>query len=186
MKLRFGWAPLDGAAGMQRNLDLVRTVREVIGDTVDLMTDAYMGWTLDYAKRMLPFLEPFNLRWLEEPVIPDDTRGYGRKRSRRRRYGRRYRTYPRKLNRTTRYRSSRMPTATATAKVWIAGLWSEASAPLSAVLPSPPSTPPPASPPIGAYPISAWADCDRALTAAAQAAVLLCKVPGNVNFAHRR
>ncbi len=36
----------------------------------------YMGWTLDYAKRMLPLLEPFHLRWLEEPVIPDDTRGY--------------------------------------------------------------------------------------------------------------
>jgi len=76
MKLRFGWGPLDGAAGMQKNLDLVRTVREVIGDGIDLMTDAYMGWTLDYAKRMLPLLEPFHLRWLEEPVIPDDTRGY--------------------------------------------------------------------------------------------------------------
>ncbi len=76
MKLRFGWGPIDGAAGMQKNLDLVRTVREVIGDGIDLMTDAYMGWTLDYAKRMLPLLEPFHLRWLEEPVIPDDTRGY--------------------------------------------------------------------------------------------------------------
>jgi len=76
MKLRFGWGPLDGAAGMQKNLELVRAVREVIGDEIDLMTDAYMGWTLDYAKRMLPLLEPFHLRWLEEPVIPDDTRGY--------------------------------------------------------------------------------------------------------------
>jgi L-rhamnonate dehydratase len=76
MKLRFGWGPLDGAAGMQRNVELVRAVREVIGDEIDLMTDAYMGWTLDYAKRMLPLLEPFHLRWLEEPVIPDDTRGY--------------------------------------------------------------------------------------------------------------
>jgi L-alanine-DL-glutamate epimerase-like enolase superfamily enzyme len=43
---------------------------------MDLMADAYMGWTLDYAKRMLPLLEPFQLRWLEEAVIPDDTRGY--------------------------------------------------------------------------------------------------------------
>ena len=25
---------------------------------------------------VLPLLEPFHLRWLEEPVIPDDTRGY--------------------------------------------------------------------------------------------------------------
>jgi L-lyxonate dehydratase len=76
MKLRFGWGPADGAAGMQRNLDLIRTVRQVIGDGIDLMADAYMGWTLDYAKRMLPLLEPFHLRWLEEPVIPDDVQGY--------------------------------------------------------------------------------------------------------------
>lgn len=76
MKMRFGWGPTDGAAGMQRNLELLRTIREVIGDEVDLMADAYMGWTLDYAKRMLPLLEPFNLRWLEEPVIPDEIRGY--------------------------------------------------------------------------------------------------------------
>jgi L-alanine-DL-glutamate epimerase-like enolase superfamily enzyme len=76
MKLRFGWGPVDGAEGMQRNLDLVRTVRSVIGDGIDLMADAYMGWTLDYARRMLPLLEPFHLRWLEEPVIPDDIHGY--------------------------------------------------------------------------------------------------------------
>jgi L-rhamnonate dehydratase len=76
MKLRFGWGPTEGAAGMQRNVDLVRTVRETVGDGVDVMADAYMGWTLDYAKRMLPLLEPFHLRWLEEPVIPDDIRGY--------------------------------------------------------------------------------------------------------------
>jgi L-alanine-DL-glutamate epimerase-like enolase superfamily enzyme len=84
LKLRFGWGPVDGAAGMQKNLDLLRAVREVIGEGIDLMADAYMGWSLDYAKRMLPLLEPFNLRWLEEPVIPDDTRGYKELR----RYGR--------------------------------------------------------------------------------------------------
>ena len=76
MKLRFGWGPIDGAEGMQKNVALVRTVRETVGDGIDVMADAYMGWTLDYAKRMLPLLEPFNLRWLEEPVIPDDVHGY--------------------------------------------------------------------------------------------------------------
>ena len=76
MKLRFGWGPTDGAAGMERNLELVRTVRDVIGYEIDLMADAYMGWTLDYARRMVPLLEPFRLRWLEEPVIPDDIQGY--------------------------------------------------------------------------------------------------------------
>ena len=61
---------------MQRNLELVRTVREAVGDGIDVMADAYMGWTLDYAKRMLTLLDPFHLRWLEEPVIPDDIHGY--------------------------------------------------------------------------------------------------------------
>ena len=84
MKLRFGWGPVDGAAGMRRNLALVRTVREAVGDGIDVMADAYMGWTLDYAKRMLPLLEVFNLRWLEEPVIPDDLHGYAELKS----YGR--------------------------------------------------------------------------------------------------
>ena len=82
MKLRFGWGPTDGAAGMQKNVDLVRTVRETVGDGVDIMADAYMGWNLDYAKRMLPLLEPFNLRWLEEAVIPDDIHGYAELRRR--------------------------------------------------------------------------------------------------------
>jgi L-lyxonate dehydratase len=76
MKLRFGWGPVDGAAGMERNLELVRTVRDTIGYEIDLMADAYMGWTLDYARRMIPLLEPYRLRWLEEPVIPDDVAGY--------------------------------------------------------------------------------------------------------------
>jgi L-alanine-DL-glutamate epimerase-like enolase superfamily enzyme len=76
MKLRFGWGPTDGAEGMQHNLALVRTVRETVGDGVDIMADAYMGWTLDYAKRMMPLLDPFHLRWLEEAVIPDDIHGY--------------------------------------------------------------------------------------------------------------
>jgi L-rhamnonate dehydratase len=82
MKLRFGWGPIDGATGMGKNVDLVRTVRETVGDYIDVMADAYMGWTLDYAKRMLPLLEPFNLRWLEEPVIPDDVGGYAELRRR--------------------------------------------------------------------------------------------------------
>ena len=76
MKLRFGWGPVEGAEGMQHNIALIRTVRETVGPGIDIMADAYMGWTLDYAKRMLPLLEPFNLRWLEEPVIPDDIHGY--------------------------------------------------------------------------------------------------------------
>ena len=75
-KMRFGWGPRDGMAGMRENLKRVAAVREVIGYDVDLMLECYMGWNLDYAKRMLPKLAAFEPRWLEEPVIADDVEGY--------------------------------------------------------------------------------------------------------------
>ncbi len=76
VKLRFGWGPRDGVAGMHRNRDLVTTTRDAVGPDIDIMADAYMGWTVEYARRMLRLLEPLNLRWVEEPVIADDLAGY--------------------------------------------------------------------------------------------------------------
>jgi L-rhamnonate dehydratase len=76
VKMRFGWGPKDGPAGMRRNLDLVAAVRDVIGPDRDLMCECYMGWTFEYARRMLPKLEAYDIRWLEEPVIADDIEGY--------------------------------------------------------------------------------------------------------------
>jgi L-rhamnonate dehydratase len=76
VKLRFGWGPKDGIAGIRRNIALVKTAREAVGPDVDLMADCYMGWTLEYAKRMLRALEPYDLRWVEEPLIADDLAGY--------------------------------------------------------------------------------------------------------------
>jgi L-rhamnonate dehydratase len=76
VKLRFGWGPKDGLAGMQKNLDLVKTTREAVGDHVDIMADCYMGWNMEYARRMLRLLAPLNMRWVEEPVISDDLAGY--------------------------------------------------------------------------------------------------------------
>ena len=75
-KMRFGWGPKDGPEGMKKNIELAEAVREVIGYDTDLMMECYMGWNLDYAKRMIPKLVKFNPRWLEEPVIADDIHGY--------------------------------------------------------------------------------------------------------------
>ncbi|SMP34455.1 L-rhamnonate dehydratase [Shimia sagamensis] len=75
-KTRFGYGPKDGMKGMRENLKRVEAVREVIGYDTDLMLECYMGWNLDYTKRMLPKLEKFEPRWLEEPVIADDIHGY--------------------------------------------------------------------------------------------------------------
>ena len=75
-KSRFGFGPKDGMAGIRENLKRVEALREVIGYENDLMLECYMGWNLDYSKRMLPKLAPFEPRWLEEPVIADDINGY--------------------------------------------------------------------------------------------------------------
>jgi len=76
VKLRFGWGPRDGLEGLNRNVELVKTVREAVGDNIDIMADAYMGWNLEFARRMLRLLAPFNMRWIEEPVISDDLHAY--------------------------------------------------------------------------------------------------------------
>lgn len=75
-KMRFGYGPAHGQQGVMENLKSVEAVREVIGYENDLMLECYMGWDLDYARRMLPKLEKFQPRWLEEPVIADDIAGY--------------------------------------------------------------------------------------------------------------
>ncbi|MEX1181223.1 MAG: L-rhamnonate dehydratase [Cucumibacter sp.] len=76
IKLRFGWGPKDGIEGIHKNVGLVRAARQAVGDNIDIMGDAYMGWNTEYAKRMLRLLAPFNMRWVEEPVISDDLAGY--------------------------------------------------------------------------------------------------------------
>jgi L-alanine-DL-glutamate epimerase-like enolase superfamily enzyme len=75
-KMRFGWGPKDGMSGMRENLKRVEAVREVVGYDRDLMLECYMGWNLDYARRMLPKLAKYEPRWLEEPVVADDIAGY--------------------------------------------------------------------------------------------------------------
>ncbi len=80
LKQRFGFGPIDGPQGMRKNLELIKTVRSVIGPDIELMADAYMGWDVDYAIRMIRMIEDagMNLRWVEEPLIPDDLDGYAR------------------------------------------------------------------------------------------------------------
>ena len=75
--LVIGHDPFDyGMVGMRENLKRVEAVREVIGYDRDLMLEAYMGWNLDYTRRMLPKLEKYEPRWLEEPLIAEDVNGY--------------------------------------------------------------------------------------------------------------
>jgi L-alanine-DL-glutamate epimerase-like enolase superfamily enzyme len=77
-KMWFGYGPRHGRTGMRRNVECVRALREALGDEVDLMGDAYMGWDVPYAIEMIRMLEPYRLKWIEEPVLPDNIAGYAR------------------------------------------------------------------------------------------------------------
>jgi L-rhamnonate dehydratase len=76
MKMRFLHGPADGREGMNRNAELVQLLRETVGDNIDIMADAYMGWDLEYARSMCRMLAPFNMKWVEEPLLPDQIRDY--------------------------------------------------------------------------------------------------------------
>jgi len=76
MKLRFRHGPEAGRKGMKENEKVVETVRDAVGDEIEIAGDAYMGWSVRYAKKMTQRLEPYDMAWVEEPVIPDDIDGY--------------------------------------------------------------------------------------------------------------
>lgn len=78
MKLRFPFGPGAGVQGMRANEDHVANVREAVGDDIEIMADAYMGWDFLYAKKMCRRLEPYRLAWLEEPFVPDDLTSYAK------------------------------------------------------------------------------------------------------------
>lgn len=67
----FRHGPSDGLEGMERNVTLVRTVREAVGPTVEIMFDCFMGGDTTYIVRLLERIAEYRPRWVEEPVPPD-------------------------------------------------------------------------------------------------------------------
>ena len=59
-----------GREGMAKNLELVRVLRESVGEDVDIMFDAWNSWDVPYAIAMGERMAEYRPRWLEEPVPP--------------------------------------------------------------------------------------------------------------------
>ena len=78
MKLRCGYPMTEGIAGMKKNIEMVRVVREAVGDGVDVMLECYMGFNYTYSRRLLKELEPYNLRWVEEMLLPDEIHNFAK------------------------------------------------------------------------------------------------------------
>jgi L-alanine-DL-glutamate epimerase-like enolase superfamily enzyme len=57
--------------GAERDVANLRSLRAALGDGAELMVDANQGWSLQEAAGMVPRLDGFGLRWLEEPLRAD-------------------------------------------------------------------------------------------------------------------
>lgn len=69
MKMKVGF-------GVARDVAAVRSVRQAIGDDIQLMIDANHAYDATTAIRLGRMLEEYDLSWFEEPVSPEDIEGY--------------------------------------------------------------------------------------------------------------
>ncbi|MCC6588669.1 MAG: L-rhamnonate dehydratase [Bryobacterales bacterium] len=68
--------PADGQDGKFKIAAQLKAVREKIGPDNLLMIDVLCRWNVDYTVEMADRLAPYNLYFIEEPLLPDDLRGY--------------------------------------------------------------------------------------------------------------
>jgi L-alanine-DL-glutamate epimerase-like enolase superfamily enzyme len=62
--------PGDGPEGLRKNVELVRILREAVGDDVHLMFDVYSGWDQTYALEWAKQVEKYHPHWIEEAAHP--------------------------------------------------------------------------------------------------------------------
>ena len=67
-----------GRARLVEDTERVAAMRRHLGEGFPLMADANMKWSADLAIRAARAFQPYDLTWLEEPVIPDDIAGHAR------------------------------------------------------------------------------------------------------------
>ena len=66
-----GYGPGSGPEGMRKNVELVKTLRETLGDDCEIMFDAYSGWDQDYALEWARQVEQYRPFWMEEVTHPE-------------------------------------------------------------------------------------------------------------------
>jgi len=75
-KFPLPYGPADGVEGLKKNVDRVREVREQVGPDFPIMIDCYMSLTVQYAIELARAIQPYNVKWIEEFLPPDDYDGY--------------------------------------------------------------------------------------------------------------
>ena len=67
----FRHGPMSGYEGIKKNVSMVKTLREALGEEYDIMLDCWQSWDLNYAVKMISRIEEYEPRWLEEVAMPD-------------------------------------------------------------------------------------------------------------------
>jgi L-rhamnonate dehydratase len=67
----FRHGPMSGMEGLRKNVELVKTLRETLGEDNDIMLDCWQSMDLNYVVKLAERIEEYELRWLEEPAMPD-------------------------------------------------------------------------------------------------------------------
>jgi L-rhamnonate dehydratase len=75
-KLPLHHGPAEAEEGLRKNLALLEQMRSRTGDDFWLMYDCWMSLDIDYAVRLAQEASRFGLKWIEEPLLPDDYWGY--------------------------------------------------------------------------------------------------------------
>ena len=65
-----------GSSDLDRDIERVAAVREILGPQRWLAVDANQRWDVAAAERGVRALERFDLHWIEEPVLADDLAAY--------------------------------------------------------------------------------------------------------------
>jgi L-rhamnonate dehydratase len=71
-KIPLPYGPAAGAKGMRKNIEFIGDWRTHVGPDFPLMLDCYMALDLHYATELARELAPYNLKWIEEPLMPDE------------------------------------------------------------------------------------------------------------------
>lgn len=61
-----------GSPDLERDVERIAAVRDVLGPDRALMIDANQRWSLEQAERAIGELAAFDLAWIEEPLCADD------------------------------------------------------------------------------------------------------------------
>jgi L-rhamnonate dehydratase len=77
-KMPLHHGPAEGEEGLRKNLDMIRDMREKVGDDFWLMLDCWMSLDVEYATRLAHGAAEYNLKWIEEALPPDDYWGYAK------------------------------------------------------------------------------------------------------------